>query len=173
MGGPHEKTRKRSKVTTELPPEIRQEVDRLLIEGVTYEEISMFLKAKGYDISKSSIGRYGKDFLNFYRRVKVVEDKSRALVGEAGEGLVLEEAASKLFLQQILDLLLQGELDIKEKSRIIADFARLQSASVQRERLKSEYKKKADKAVSKIRQKKEISPELLKEIEESIYGIVR
>lgn len=172
MGGHHEKIRRRSKVETELPPELREEVDRLLIEGATYEEISLYLKDRGYDISRSSIGRYGKEFLNLYRRVKIIEDKSRAITSDTGDGLVLEEAASKLFTQQILKMLLAQEMDISAKSRIISDFAKLQSSSVQRERLKAEFRKRAEKAVESIR-KKEIPQEVLREIEEAIYGIVR
>lgn len=63
MGGPHTKTRRHSKVETELPQEIKGQVDRLLIENATYEEIASFLKEQGHDIGKSSIGRYGKEFL--------------------------------------------------------------------------------------------------------------
>lgn len=172
MGEHFDKLRRRSKVETELPKEVRDEVDRLLIESATYEEISEFLKSRGFDISKSSIGRYGKNFLNLYRDIRILEDKSRAITSESGEGMSLEEAASKLFTKQILELLISGEFDLSEKTRIIGDFAKLQSSSVAREKLKSDYRKKADAAVESIR-KKNIPEETLQEIEESIYGIIR
>lgn len=142
MGGPHIKTRRHSKVEDQLPGELKGEVDRLLIEGSTYEEITAFLKAKGHDISKSSIGRYGKEFLNEYRKLRIIEDQSRALVSEAGDGMVIEEAASKVFSQQILELLLSRDMDIRTIPRLISDFAKLQASSVVRERLKDDFDKK-------------------------------
>ena len=176
MGGPHEKIRKRSRIDTELPAEIRQEVDRLLIEGATYEDISDYLNARGHDISRSSVGRYGRDFLNLYRRIRVIEDKSRALSSEPGE-MALEEAASKLFTGEILELLMAHALDVSEKSRIIGDFAKLQSSSVARERLKSDTKNRIDAKLSDLESRAKakgtgLDPETLRRVREEIYGIV-
>lgn len=165
--------RQHGRIRDELPEEIRKQVDRLLIEGAnTYDDIKSYLDARGYDISRSGIGRYGKDFLNTYRRLKVVEDKSRALVSEAGDGMVLEEAASKLFAQMILEAQMDGSLDVTKLPRIISDFARLQASTVLRERLKKEFKNKLDKATEKVAKKKNIDPETLKMIREEVYGLL-
>ncbi len=52
------KKRVHSRISDELPEELRREVDRLLVEGnATYDEIKDFLAAKGYEIGRSSIGR--------------------------------------------------------------------------------------------------------------------
>jgi len=135
--------RKHSRVQDELPAEVREQVDRLLIEQATYDEIKSFLDSEGYDISRSAIGRYGHDFLVAYQNLRIIEDKSRALVSEAGDGMVLEEAAAKLFSKMILEAQLSGKLDIKKLPRIISDFAKLQTSTVSRERLKKEIRKKA------------------------------
>lgn len=173
MGGPHIKTRRHSKVEDHLPGELKGEVDRLLIEGSTYEEITAFLKAKGHDISKSSIGRYGKEFLNEYRKLRIIEDQSRALVSEAGDGMVIEEAASKVFSQQILELLLSRDMDLRKIPRLISDFAKLQASSVVRERMKIDFKKKTEKVFAKAEEnmKSMTKEELLKEIREEVYGL--
>ena len=43
----------------ELPEEIRQQVDVMLVDtSNTYLSISLKLKDMGYEVSKSSIGRY-------------------------------------------------------------------------------------------------------------------
>jgi intein-encoded DNA endonuclease-like protein len=173
MGGPHTKIRRHTKVTTELPLSVRDEVDRLLIENSTYEEISMFLKEKGYDISKSSIGRYGKEFLNTYRKIKIIEQKSSALISNQGHGMILEEAVTKLFTQQILEMLLEENVDLSDKSRLISDFAKLQASSATREKLKKNYRDRAENAIKTIQKIKNVPEEVLKEIEESIYGIIR
>lgn len=132
------------RIRDELPQEVREKVDRLLVEGgSTYDDIRDFLAAEGYDISRSAIGRYGKDFLNTYQRLRIAEDKARTLISEVGDGLGLEEAASKVILQQVLETLLSGELDSKEIAGLMGSLAKLQAASVHRERLKKEILKES------------------------------
>ena len=56
------KKRSRTRVCSkldELPEELRLKVDVMLADtSNTYEYISKYLKEEGYDISKSSVGRY-------------------------------------------------------------------------------------------------------------------
>ena len=164
-------------VRDELPAQIREQVDRLLIEPkVTYDDIKKYLDEQGFDISRSAIGRYGKDFLNTYQQLKVIEDKSKALVSEAGDGMVLEEAVSKLFATMILEAQMSGKLNIKKLPRIISDFAKLQQSTVGRERLKKEFSEKAKKTaddVSRIVKSKGLSDESADEIRRKILGIAK
>ena len=75
-------SRRRSRIETELPPNIRAEVNRILLEGATYEEAAQYCHRKGHDISRSSMGRYGKVFFETYARVKRFEDQAAALTSE-------------------------------------------------------------------------------------------
>ncbi len=171
-----EKVRRHSRIGDELPQELKREVDRLLVEGnVTYDDIKAFLEEKGYDISRSAIGRYGKEFLASYQRLRVIEEKSRALVSEAGDGMVLEEAAAKIFAQKIVEAQLLEGFDVLENPRLIADFAKLQSSTVARERFKRELKEKVEKtAESVVRTARQggLSDEKAEEIRRKILGIV-
>lgn len=171
-----EKVRRHSRISDELPQELKREVDRLLVEGnVTYDDIKAFLEEKGYDISRSAIGRYGKEFLASYQRLRVIEEKSRALVSEVGDGMVLEEAAAKIFAQKIVEAQLLEGFDILENPRLIADFAKLQSSTVARERFKRELKDKVEKtADSVVRTARQggLSDEKAEEIRRKILGIV-
>ena len=126
----------RSRIESDLPKELREEVHRLLIEDATYEDISLYCKAKGHDISRSSVGRYGKPFLQAYKKVLQFEDQSRILKSEVGEGLLLDEAISKLLMQKVMDALLDGEMDILQVPRLLSDVAKLQSSNIQREKAK-------------------------------------
>lgn len=174
MGGAHTKTRRHSKVETELSDEVKRQVDRLLIENATYEEIAAFLKEKGHDISKSSIGRYGKGFLNAYKRLRMIEDQSRTLKSEAGEGLVIEEAASKMFTQQVLEQLLDSGMDKKLLPKLMLSFSALQSSSVAREKFKADLQKRVVKAaedVTKIAKKSGLTDDAAAQIREKILGI--
>jgi hypothetical protein len=160
----------------ELPPEVRREVDRLLVEGnVTYDDIKEYLAKKGYDISRSGIGRYGKGFLASYQKLRILEDQARTLVSEAGDGMVLEEAVSKLFAQKLVEAQLEEDFDVLEHGRLIGDFAKLQSSTVQRERFKRELKEKVEKtaeSVVKTARQGGLSEEKAEEIRKKILGIV-
>lgn len=173
MGGPHVKIRRHSKVTDDLPEEIRSEVDRLLVEGAIYPDISEFLKKKGYDISKSSVGRYGKEFLAAYQRLRIIEDQSKTLVSEAGEGLVLEEAGGKLMAQKIIEILLSQDIGKQKIPDLAIGLASLIKANVSREKFKSDLKKKVDKVFEKAEKKMEkmTKEEMLKTIKEEVYGL--
>jgi hypothetical protein len=169
--------RQHGRVRDDLPQELREQVDRLLIEpGNTYEDIKAFLAGQGHDISRSAIGRYGKDFLSVYQRLKQVEDKSKALVSAAGDGMVLEEAASKLFAQMILEGLMSAKIDVAKYPKILGEFARLQASTVLRERLKKDYSEKVKKtadAVTKAVKSKGLSDEAAEEIRKKILGITK
>lgn len=176
MGGAHTKTRRHSRVATELTQELKAQVDRLLIENATYEEIAVFLKEKGHDISRSSIGRYGKEFLNAYKRLRMIEDQSRTLKSESGDGLVIEEAASKIFTQQVLEMLLDSGLDPKSLPKLMLSFSALQSSSVAREKFKAAIARQVQKVsedVTKIAKKSGLSDDAAAQIREKILGIAK
>jgi hypothetical protein len=169
--------RAHSRVTDDLPAEIRREVDRLLVEdNSTYDDIANFLKVKGYDISRSSIGRYGMEFVGRYQKLKIIEDQAKTLVAEAGENvMVLEEAASKMFGEQILSGLIDRTIDVKEIPRLVSDFAKLQASTVLRERMKMDFAKKVEKTateVVKVAREGGLSPEKVDQIKRKILGIV-
>lgn len=135
--------RRRSKIDIDLPKTVKEEVHRLLIEGETYEGISEYLKSRDYDISKSSVGRYGKDFFEAYQAVKRFEEQSQVLKSEAGQGLSMDEALTKLLLQKTMGALMGENFDIMEVPRLISDVAKLQSSNVNREKFKAEVAAKA------------------------------
>jgi len=165
------------RIRDELPQEVREKVDRLLVEGgSTYDDIRDFLAAEGYDISRSAIGRYGKDWLNTYQRLRIAEDKARTLVSEVGDGLALDEAASRLLMQQVLELLISTELTPKERASLMKSVAILQSSSVQREKLKKELRSKVEEVAEEVTQTARrggMSDELIREMEERVLGIIR
>ena len=169
--------RKTAKNREELPPEIREQVDRLLVEGgSSMEEIRDFVAAQGYDFSRTAFARYGNDFLAAYTRLRVIEDKSRVLAGASGanEGLLLEEAASKLFARQIIEAQLAGEIDLAALPRLLSDFAKLQASTVLREKMKREFQRRVEKAaeeVSKDAAGKGLSEAAAEEIRRKILGI--
>lgn len=170
------KNRVHSRISDDLPDQIQREVDRLLVEGnATYDEIKEFLTGKGYDISRSAIGRYGKEFVARYRELKIIEDQSKTLISKVGDGLQGEEAVNKMFVAQLARLLIEGRLDVLEVPRLVSDFAKLQSSSVLRERLKMEFAKRVEKAADEVVKTAKaggLSAERAEEIRKKILGIV-
>jgi hypothetical protein len=165
--------RKRYKIETELPQELREQFNRLLLEGMTYEEGERWCKQHGHEIGKSSIGRYGKEYFEAYQKIVQFQDQSRALSNTTEEGMPMEEAVGKMLLQKVMAALVDGSADITENSRLLSDVAKLQSAHVSMNRWKGELEKKARKAVANIERKsKNIDPETLRIIKEEVYGLV-
>ncbi len=170
----HSKIRRRSRIETELPPDLREELHRILLEGATYEEACQYCKDRGHDISSSSMGRYGKSFFEAYQSIKQFEDQARAITSEVGEGLTLEEAASKMMLQKVMAGLVSGEADILEIPRLISDVAKLQMSSVAREKLKADLAAKVKKVagdVAKTAKRGGLSDEAADLIRKQILGI--
>ncbi len=168
------RTCKKSSAADVLPPEMLEQVDRLLVEGSSFEEIGKFLSDRGFDIGKTALGRYGKDFLQSYQRLKIIEEKSRALASDDDSGLVLEEAASRLFALMIIEAQLSGKIDLKLLPKLLSDFARLQSSNVQRERLRREFKRRVEKAAAEVEQSARgagLSDTAAEEIRRKILGL--
>lgn len=137
------KHRTRSRIDTELPDNIKKDVNQLLVSGATYDGIADFLQKRGYDISKSSVGRYGKQFAEAYQKVMRFSAQAQTLTSEGIGGLTLDEAATKLLMQQVLEKLIDGKVDIEDMPRLMSDVARLQSSNVSREKFKAEIAAKA------------------------------
>jgi len=172
----HRKVRRRSRIETEMPADVRKDLDRILLEGATYEEAANFCKGRGYDISRSSVGRYGKNFMEAYQNIMRFADQSRALTSEANDGLPMEEAVGKMLLQKVMAALLDGSADIAENSRLISDVAKLQSSNIQLSRLKidlAERTRKAADAVVKIAKKGGLSADAADQIRAKILGIAK
>lgn len=172
------KRRKHHKITRELPDELIEVVNKLLVEGTTYREIADFLREKGHEISKSSVQRYGKDFLARLERLRVVKEKARAIIEDDPDRPATEmaEAANLLAMNLIMETLEQlDDLSGEKVTELLKALARLEQSGVARERLKLSYRKKADRAVKNIEdsvKSKNLDPETLRMIKEQIYGIV-
>ncbi len=176
--------KRNSRIETELPLELRQAVNRLLLEpGTTYDDIGEFLRARGHDISRSSIGRYGKQYLEAYQKIKQFEDQAKGITTDADDGMPMEEAIGKLMLQKVMEALVDGTVDITENSKMISAVARLQSSHIQlakwkadvegnirrkeRERLQKETLDAVDQATASG----PMTAEALKEKIREVYGV--
>ena len=173
------RSRRRHHKIAKLPEDIVRQVNNMLATpGKTYQGVVDFLTEKGIHVSHSSVGRYGKDFLSRLERLQVVKDQARAIVDESGDRPATEmaEAANQLGIQLIMEALMEVDsLEGEKISEVLKALAQLERSGTGREKLKLEYKKRAQKvaaAVEDTLKSESLPAETLKKIKEQIYGIV-
>ena len=86
-----------------LPAEIRQEIDRLLREERTIDEILTHLRTLGKDMSRSSLGRYAQDYRKVGERMRELKEVAAGFAQELG---VAEEAKEHRALVQMVHAML-------------------------------------------------------------------
>lgn len=164
MGDKRSKQRISSKID-ELPEDLRMKVDVMLADtSNTYEYISQFLKGEGYDISKSSVGRYATRTNNAMQRLLEAQAQTDRLIQVVKENPEADytEAAIILTMNGLLNKVATAEEEFNEMpldkaGRLIASLSR---TKVYKDRVKQDMRKKADTAF------RELESEMLKVIKQ-------
>lgn len=164
MGDKRSKQRITSKID-ELPEDLRRKVDVMLADtSNTYEYISQFLKGEGYDISKSSVGRYATRTNNAMQRLLEAQAQTDRLIQVVKENPEADytEAAILLTMNGLLNKVATAEEEFNEMpldkaGRLIASLSR---TKVYKDRVKQDMRKKADTAF------RELESEMLKVIKQ-------
>lgn len=164
MGDKRSKQRISSKID-ELPEDLRRKVDVMLADtSNTYEYISQFLKGEGYDISKSSVGRYATRTNNAMQRLLEAQAQTDRLLQVVKENPEADytEAAILLTMNGLLNKVATAEEEFNEMpldkaGRLIASLSR---TKVYKDRVKQDMRKKADTAF------RELESEMLKVIKQ-------
>lgn len=164
MGDKRSKQRISSKID-ELPEDLRRKVEVMLADtSNTYEYISQFLKGEGYDISKSSVGRYATRTNNAMQRLLEAQAQTDRLIQVVKENPEADytEAAILLTMNGLLNKVATAEEEFNEMpldkaGRLIASLSR---TKVYKDRVKQDMRKKADTAF------RELESEMLKVIKQ-------
>lgn len=164
MGDKRTKQRITSKID-ELPEDLRMKVDVMLADtSNTYEYISQFLKGEGYDISKSSVGRYATRTNNAMQRLLEAQAQTDRLIQVVKENPEADytEAAILLTMNGLLNKVATAEEEFNEMpldkaGRLIASLSR---TKVYKDRVKQDMRRKADIAFC------EMESEMLKVIKQ-------
>ena len=168
----------RSKVHA-LPPELKEWLDNeLMARGFAdYEQLAADLKARGADVSRSSLQRYGSPFEKKMAQLKLAGEQARALVDAAPDDEdKLGAAVIRMTQEKIFNLLM--ELDIKAEdvdvNKLFKNAAEIGKASVSQKRFSSEVRARAEAAaanVEKIAKKGGLSAESVEQLRREILGI--
>lgn len=164
MGDKRTNQRITSKID-ELPEDLRMKVDVMLADtSNTYEYISQFLKGEGYDISKSSVGRYATRTNNAMQRLLEAQAQTDRLIQVVKENPEADytEAAILLTMNGLLNKVATAEEEFNEMpldkaGRLIASLSR---TKVYKDRVKQDMRRKADIAF------REMESEMLKVIKQ-------
>ena len=164
MGDKRTKQRITSKID-ELPEGLRMKVDVMLADtSNTYEYISQFLKGEGYDISKSSVGRYATRTNNAMQRLLEAQAQTDRLIQVVKENPEADytEAAILLTMNGLLNKVATAEEEFNEMpldkaGRLIDSLSR---TKVYKDRVKQDMRRKADIAF------REMESEMLKVIKQ-------
>lgn len=164
MGKQRSRTRVSCKID-ELPDDLRLEVDVMLADtSNTYEYISQRIKQCGYEISKSSVGRYANRTNTAAQRlleaqaqterlIRVVKDNPDADYTEAAIMLTMNGLVNKVAAaEEEFD-----EMPLDKAGRLIASLSR---TKVYKDRVRQEMRRKAETAF------REMEAEMLKVIRE-------
>lgn len=150
--------RRRTRVSSSidrLPPELKTQLDMKLTDtSNTYVELAEWLKAEGYDISKSAIGRYALRSSKAAERVAETLQRTAAIAQavEAHPDLDYTSAASMVLMDGLMRRVSTAEdefaeMPLDKAGRLIASLAR--NATYER-KVKADLKKKAELAFEQM-----------------------
>lgn len=127
----------------QLPAPLKREVENRLMNGETYEDISAYLQDQGQDVHYSSVGRYGRKFLKSFEAVRVATEYASLLAKDNADrpSTEIHEVNNLLASQMIMEAMIDDEMDIEKKSKLIKSIASLQRAQVSNEKLKIDSRK--------------------------------
>jgi hypothetical protein len=155
--GEFKKYRKHNKVYS-LPDAIREELDNMLMDtSITYQTIAEWVEEQGYEISKSTIGRYAFETKKLANRLIETQAQVRELVKLAkqtkdDEGMTegaLQFASSKL-TEKIA--MIEDELDEMDPGEAIDLMIKLSRAKAYKDNIYAGLKGKYDKAFETFKQ---------------------
>lgn len=147
---------KRSKVDT-LPRELKEWLDAELLKRgfADYVQLAADLQAKGAELSKSAIHRYGSKFEQRMAQLKVSTEQARAVVAASpdDEG-AMNEALIRLTQDKLFGVLVDLDVDpdsvnITKITKSIADLAR---SSITQKKWQIEVRTKAAERMKAVEQ---------------------
>ncbi|HEU0283261.1 MAG TPA: DUF3486 family protein [Gallionella sp.] len=165
----------RSKIS-KLPKPVKDWLDGALIQNNfgEYELLSAELKTRGFDLSKSAIHRYGQQFEERLRAVKLATEQAAAIAASSPDDAgAMNDALIRLVQEKTFQTLLKMEegAPLKEVGLMVA---RLSNATVKQKQWAIEMRAKvavAEDAVLAIAKKGGLSAEALEEIKRGFLGI--
>jgi len=136
-----------SKVLTDLPDDVRKELDSKLIANQfsDYVGLSQWLESQGFTISKSSLNRYGQSFEKRLQAVKLSTEMAKTLVENVPDDAdAMSEALTRMAQDRLFSLLVNMHIDADDISvaQLMKAVSELTKASTLNKRFSQDIKRK-------------------------------
>lgn len=164
-----------------LPLEIKSELDRKLINNAFSDchGLSEWLCSIGYEIKKSTVANYSKEFKERLEFLKNATEQARAIAIEAGDDdNSLGDALTRLVQHKIFQLLVDideaTEMDIDTLEKLSRAVSNLNKTAIVQKRWMIEVKDRAASVaneIEKIGKKAGLSDETAELIRAKVLGI--
>ncbi|HSX60254.1 MAG TPA: DUF3486 family protein [Tahibacter sp.] len=168
----------------QLPEEVRAELEQRLIANAFsgYGDLAAWLTENGFEISRSSLHRWGERFEERVRAVKIASEQSRALVEASPDDAgTMNEALMRLAQEKMFTLLVDLQVDPDEidVTKLFKTIAEMSKAVVNHKRYAAEAAERArEQLLAEQREKLKdvarttgMSAATVDEIRRSILGI--
>ncbi|MBN9528231.1 MAG: DUF3486 family protein [Alphaproteobacteria bacterium] len=138
-----------------LPRAVKEWLDRALVDGnfSGYRALQEELSARGFDISKSALQRYGQSFERRLDALKLASEQARVMVQAAPdeEGAV-NEALTRLVQEKLFGALMELEVDPAKLNLASAAkaVAELGKATVVQKKWAAEVRRALDDAADNV-----------------------
>ncbi|MPN12927.1 hypothetical protein SDC9_160247 [bioreactor metagenome] len=150
MGAERARTRINSKID-QLPEDIKSRIDEMIIDTtITYQEISDWINQQGFEISKSSVGRYAMRTTAAVARLMEAQKQTEALVNvvKRNPDVDYTDAGLMILMDGLVKKLTTAEeefdnMPLDKAGRLITAISR---TKVYKDRVKHDMKKKVELA---------------------------
>jgi hypothetical protein len=170
---------RRSKVLG-MPQAVKDWLDDALVAGnfSGYEQLEKELKARGCDVGKSSIQRYGSEFEATIKRLKMTTEMARAVVqaspDDAGD---MQEATVRLATQKLFTHMQNPELKDEDIAGFTKAIGELSRASVNLKKYREGMREKLGQKFAQLegeaaKPKSGIDAATLARVRQEVYGLV-
>ncbi len=163
-----------------LPLDVRMELDRLLIQRAfsDYRGLEAWLAEKGFEIGKSSIHRYGKEFKEQIEAIRLATEQAKAISEVCDDDANnLGDALGRLAQQKAFDLICQFDPSGSEPlafDRLVNAIANLnKSANATKKHsqaIRSQLRRVGDEVAAEVRSAG-LSEFAAQQIREKILGV--
>lgn len=186
------KDRRTHSTIDKLPAGLRETLTAMLVDNFwpddfeghydgkpRYEDLVAYCRLRGFRVSESAIGRYGMRMRTIARMKNAGLIARETMAGMTDENASkTQKAAAEMATALALEFMASHDdyssKQIKEICQAIRDCTQVSIKADQYIRGQVKEKAvKADKAISKLAKQKKIDPEVLKQIREQVYGIVK
>jgi len=127
----------------DLPEPVKDELHESIVKGKTLMEMEGMLKDKGHDISYSSVGRYRKEYMEKFDRLRMARDYARIIAEDNVDrpSTELHEANNAIISNFIMETLVDDTMSSEDKIKAAQAISALQRAQIANEKLKIDARK--------------------------------